>query len=77
MRKLFLGTAVAITGFCAVNLQATELDLSGANQPTAASLAVNSPTEQNQVYIVRLAESPVAAYDGDINGLKATRPKKW
>src|SRR5688572_20401020 len=27
-------------------------------------------------YIVRLAESPVVAYDGDIAGLKATKPAK-
>ena len=30
----------------------------------------------NGVYIVRMAEDPVVAYDGGIAGLKATKPRK-
>ncbi|MFQ3237105.1 MAG: subtilisin family serine protease, partial [Paraglaciecola sp.] len=31
---------------------------------------------QNSVYIVRLAENPIVAYDGSVQGLKATKPVK-
>ena len=38
--------------------------------------AVQKPKSGEATYIVRLRESPAVAYDGDIKGLKATRPGK-
>jgi hypothetical protein len=38
--------------------------------------AVQKPKSAEATYIVRLRESPAVAYDGDIKGLKATRPGK-
>ena len=43
--------------------------------PRAESSA-QAPKFNNKLYIVRLAEVPVVAYDGDIKGLQATRPKR-
>ena len=37
---------------------------------------VQKPKAAEATYIVRLRESPAVAYDGDIKGLKATRPGK-
>jgi subtilisin family serine protease len=73
-----LSTAIAVSGLCAFSTHAAQLEITAENQPTAESLAVSSSLTQseNGVYIVRLAEIPVAAYDGNINGFKATRPQK-
>ncbi len=43
--------------------------------PGAASKA-EAPKFNNKLYIVRLAELPVVAYDGSIKGLQATKPKR-
>ena len=51
--------------------------LTYAAQPNAESLAASIPAtmaSKSDVYIVRLSENPVAAYDGEISGYKATRP---
>lgn len=48
--------------------------------PVSAQPAVNAKVvdavqeSQNGIYIVRMAESPVVAYQGEIKGLKATKP---
>jgi hypothetical protein len=51
--------------------------------PTSALVAAPSAEKNaeakkftNKLYIVRLAEKPVVAYDGGIKGLQATRPKQ-
>jgi subtilisin family serine protease len=38
--------------------------------------AASGGARANRVYIVRLAEAPAAGYDGNIRGLRATRPAK-
>ena len=43
--------------------------------PGAESKAA-APKFNNKLYIVRLAEVPVVAYDGGIKGLQATKPKR-
>jgi subtilisin family serine protease len=42
----------------------------------APAKAAASQKQSNNVYIVRLAELPVVAYDGGIKGYKATKPRK-
>lgn len=38
--------------------------------------AIGKSKQSNSVYIVRMADAPVVAYDGKIAGYSATRPKK-
>src|SRR5688572_8752647 len=44
----------------------------GTENPAHITAPVKSP---NDVYIVQLSEKPVVAYEGDIQGYKATKPK--
>ena len=44
--------------------------------PRAESNSASTKKLTNNLYVVRLAELPVSAYDGSIKGLKATRPGK-
>ena len=44
--------------------------------PRAESNSASTKRLTNNLYVVRLAELPVSAYDGSIKGLKATRPSK-
>jgi subtilisin family serine protease len=47
------------------------------NGPKAEKSAVAAPVTEsvNGLYIVQMSDKPVVAYDGDIRGLKATKPK--
>jgi hypothetical protein len=67
-----LSTA-AMTAFAAMSLPVTTVVAAPA-APAANAVAKDKFT--NNVYIVRLAEKPVTAYDGGIKGLQATRPRK-
>jgi len=44
--------------------------------PSAETKSAASKKFTNNLYIVRMADAPVVAYDGSIKGLQATRPKK-
>ncbi len=55
--------------------------LAGTAPATAASgkleaASVGKSKHSNSVYIVRMADDPVVAYDGKIKGYPATKPKK-
>jgi hypothetical protein len=41
-----------------------------------AALGAQGATSKNSVYIVRMDDDPVVAYDGGIQGLQATKPQK-
>ncbi len=47
-----------------------------AAQSNSEAKAVNGSTITNKAYIVQLAEDPVSAYKGGINGYAATQPRK-
>ncbi|MEX2150064.1 MAG: S8 family serine peptidase [Steroidobacteraceae bacterium] len=66
-------------------VSATVLALVGVFAGTAPSIAASGKTghgsatkvdRSNSVYIVRMEDAPVVAYDGKISGYSATRPKK-
>ena len=44
--------------------------------PTAYAEPEPSPTAVPSRYIVTLTDKPIATYDGDVKGLRATRPTK-
>ncbi|MGW4793215.1 S8 family serine peptidase [Nonomuraea sp. NPDC004297] len=50
----------------------TGLTMAGLAWPTAATAAAGA--EEQKTYIVRLAEEPVATYEGDVAGLARTKP---
>ena len=66
MKSLFSGRLV-LMAVIAITVGLFAGVVGGATAGTAAAKAV---------YIVRLAEAPVVAYDGDIAGYKATKPAK-
>ncbi|HEV3478444.1 MAG TPA: S8 family peptidase [Gaiellaceae bacterium] len=66
MKRQFFGRGL-LMAIVAIGVGLTAGIAGGATGPSSAEKAV---------YIVRLAESPVVAYDGGIAGYKATRPAK-
>ena len=46
----------------------------GADQPEQANGRKDAPT--NNLYIVQMAQAPVVAYTGGIDGLRATKPRR-
>ncbi|WP_286265908.1 S8 family peptidase [Thalassotalea atypica] len=45
-------------------------------QMLTSSITSSKTTSKNDVYIIRMKDNPIAAYDGSIKGLKATKPSK-
>jgi subtilisin family serine protease len=75
MRKkplLTLLSTATITAFAALSVPVSAVVAA----PAAPSKAAAKTKFTNSTYIVRLAEMPVAAYDGSIKGLAATAPKQ-
>jgi subtilisin family serine protease len=75
MRKkplLTLLSTATITAFAALSVPVSAVVAA----PAAPSKAAARTKFTNSTYIVRLAEVPVAAYDGSIKGLAATKPKQ-
>ena len=61
----------------AVLTAAASLSVPMTSAIAAPAAKSNQPSKfTNNVYVVRLAEQPVSAYDGSIKGLQATRPRK-
>ena len=46
-----------------------------AQDPTGWEVGKDFETSPNGIYIVQMVDKPVVAYEGDIKGLKATKPK--
>ncbi|MCW2803949.1 MAG: putative family peptidase [Propionibacteriaceae bacterium] len=61
---------MATTLSLALTVGSTSAAMAGPDQPDDPLAATVAPGR----YVVSLAEDPVASYDGDIKGLKATRP---
>lgn len=70
--------ALSHVSVCAVALVSAMLAMhsSIAGAQSGKSRAAGKSTQSNSVYIVRLTDAPVVAYDGKIRGYSATRPKK-
>src|SRR5688572_16899442 len=68
-RFLSLVSATSVALIFALSGTATSNAASGKGRSAKAA-------HSNSVYIVRLTDAPVVAYDGKIQGLAATRPKK-
>lgn len=79
LRKRMVKTTISalLSTCCLFGIQATAAN---AQAPDFAAMANNvvsvKKATQNSVYIVRLTENPIVAYDGGVQGLKATKPSK-
>ena len=74
MKRLKQLVVISVVVACAgVPVYATEVSIPDGNA-LAAALGDNGVASKSSVYIVRLTENPVVAYDGDIQGYQATRP---
>jgi subtilisin family serine protease len=76
-KKMIKTTISAVVGtFCLFGNQA----IAATQTPDFAAMAENvvavKKETQDGVYIVRLRENPIVAYDGSVKGLKATKPSK-
>ena len=71
-RMLTLLSTAAISAVAALSVPVTATVAA----PSAETKSAASKKFTNNLYIVRMAEAPVVAYDGTIKGLQATRPKK-
>jgi subtilisin family serine protease len=79
--KSFSKLAVVLTLSGLVTAAAVAVDIGIDDIPDAATLiaslgAQGATSKKSGVYIVRMAEDPVVAYNGGIRGLPATKPKK-
>jgi hypothetical protein len=79
--KSFSKLAVVLTLSGLVTAAAVAVDIGIDDIPDAATLiaslgAQGATSKKSGVYIVRMAEDPVVAYNGGIQGLPATKPKK-
>ena len=72
-KSLALSVLTALIGISTVHAEINIEDIDTSMLSVPAAMSVKSATN---TYIVRLAEMPVAAYDGEIKGYKATRPMK-
>ena len=68
---LTLLSSAALSAVAALSVPVTAVDAA----PSAESKA-EAKKYSNDLYIVRMAELPVSAYDGSIKGYAATRPRK-
>jgi len=79
LRKKIVNITISVlaSSCCLVGSQAIATNISTADYSAMSKniVSVTKPS-QNSVYIVRLKENPIVAYDGGIKGLKATKPSK-
>jgi subtilisin family serine protease len=77
-KKMTQTTLSALISTCC--LFASQATVANTQTPDFAAMAENvvalKKATQNSVYIIRLQENPIAAYDGGVKGLKATKPGK-
>jgi len=68
-------TVALVAGFLVASAPVTAADLApgGSHDPGAATAA---PQANKRVYVVRMLEDPVVAYEGGIADLRATRPAR-
>ena len=52
------------------------LSVAGPQMPDPGQIEKALPESPNGIYIIQMIDDPVVAYDGGINGLKATKPQK-
>jgi hypothetical protein len=69
-RRVSAGVALLVTAALAVGLT----PLASADPPTTPSAPIPDAASTPGTYIVTLADAPIAAYNGGVAGLKATRP---